>query len=173
MDFKRERTNIIIVFVVGVLLFSGTLIIFGRDIQARVAHIEVVRRDRAIRLQVIDSLAQLRAGAPQAEKLFPKLQNILPSRDELVSFTDIVESQAERYDITASFKFGEEQESGDGEPGQHTFVLNTAGFLRPFSQFMNSFESLNYIVSVDSIVLSRENNETPFRITAHGSVFSQ
>lgn len=153
-------------FVLGVMI-----LLIGRDISSRASLIEVQRQNLAGRMQTLNSLVALRAGADRAKDLLPKLQNSLPSKDQLLGFSKIMESMARANQLNFNFSFLDEIVSMDNAPSVNNFSMTLSGAYADFLKFMKAIEGSQYYLGFNSIEVSSKGRE--FEMVVRGKVFYQ
>ncbi|GEM_PF-3005778 len=155
--------------ILAVLFFSVLLV--GGDIGSRAQKIRSGALDLETRVQSLNSLISLRAGADRASRLLPQLQNSLPLKDQLIGFSKYIETQAKKNNLTSSFTFESEEEARETVPGINSFSLTLAGSYNDYVRFLKSLEDSSYFVNFGSMDVSEKENR--FEILIKGKVFSQ
>ena len=143
----------------------------GGDMSSRAGKIKMQRQDLEARLQSLDSLVSLRSGADRAGRLLPRLQDSLPSRDQLISFSKYLEAQARQNSLTFIFSFDTETPSTDAVPGINGFSMTLNGAYADYVRFLKSIEGGQYVINFGSMDISEKGNR--FEILIKGKVFSQ
>ncbi len=143
----------------------------GGDISSRADRIRSQKRDLEARLQSLNSLITLRAGADRAARLLPKLQEALPSKDQLIGFSKYIDTLARQNKLSAVFLFESETSGTDSVPGINSFSLTLGGTYNDYVKFLKSLEESNYFVNFSSMDISEKENK--FEILIKGKVFSQ
>jgi len=156
----------------AVILFLATLfLLLGRDIASRTAMIRKQRQDLLLRSQAINSLALLRSEGERAENTFKAIKDFLPTSDQLVSFSNVLENLAKSNQLGFGFTFNSEVPASESEPGINYFTLTSSGAYNNFLNFLKSVEKGKYFVGFDLIELNKK--EKDFQILMKGKVFSQ
>ncbi len=143
----------------------------GGDMSSRAGKIRMQRQDLEVRLQSFNSLISLRAGADRAGRLLPQLQNSLPSKDQLISFSKYLETQAKQNNLTFLFSFDSETPSTDSVPGINGFSMTLNGAYADYVRFLKSVEGGKYFINFGSMDISEKGNR--FEILIKGKVFSR
>lgn len=172
MDFKRWLLVSGSISGGAILALSVLIFLTGKDISRRANTIFSQRQELTLQLRVFESLASLRSGAEQANKLLPYIQDILPVKERLIEFPKQLESAAKNNQLGFGFRFEAETKGSDKEPGTNGFVLTSYGSYQNFIRFLKFIENGKYFTGFDSFDLNRraENN---FEIIIKGKVFSQ
>lgn len=136
------------------------LLLIGNDISSRAGDIEVQRQALATRFQAIDSLISLRAGSARAADLLPRLQNAIPSKDQLIGFSRFLESIAKTNKLNFNFSFQDEIAATENTPSTNNFVMTVSGTYENFLGFLKEAEASQYFIGFNS-----------FEVVAKGSVF--
>ena len=123
----------------------------------------------AARSNSLLSLATLRGEFTKANPYFSFLENILPPRDQLLSFSKELENIARKNNLEFSFSFGEEKLSSGKEPGQISFRLIINGSYENIYNFLSDIETSRYFIDPSSVDLVRK--DSVFSATFNGKVF--
>lgn len=115
------------------------------------------------------SLATLRGEFAKANPYFSFLENVLPPRDQLLSFENELESIARKNNVEFNFNFGEEKESSGKDPGRVSFRATVAGSYENILNFLKGIESSKYFIDSSSIDLVKKGSI--FSATVNGKVF--
>ncbi|MDE2000941.1 MAG: hypothetical protein KGI60_00020 [Patescibacteria group bacterium] len=154
------------------LIVLGVIILWvGSDIASRVTQIQAQRQQLENRLAALDSLVALRSGEEQAAAMLPQLQAALPSKDQLINFSQFLQSLAAADKLTLGFSFGAETASTAQMPGSASFTATLSGSYANFLKFLSAAETGPYYIDTHSIDVTSENGKTG--IIVHGSVYSQ
>lgn len=155
------------------VLAAALVLIFlvGGDVSSRAESIKVQKQDLETRLQSLNSLIALRSGADRARRLLPKLQEALPTKDQLIGFSKYIGTQARQNNLTAAFAFDSEVAATAAVPGMNGFSLTLNGAYDDYVRFLKSLESSSYFVNFSSMDISEKDNK--FEILSKGKVFSQ
>lgn len=152
--------------VIGVIL-----LLLGSDISSRAMEIESQRQNLESRLQAIDSLISLREGSVRSKDLLPKLQNSLPSQDQLIGFSKFMEAMAQTNSLSFNFAFLDEIAGTDSVPSTNNFILTLSGPYADFLKFLQSVEASQYYISFTSFEVVAKG--PVFEVVAKGKVFAQ
>lgn len=147
------------------------ILLIGGDISSRAGKIRAQRLDLEARLQSFNSLVSLRAGADRAGRLLPRLQDSLPSKDQLIGFSKYLEGQAKQNNLAPAFSFDSETPSAGAIPGINGFSLTLNGAYADYVRFLKAVESGKYFINFASMDISEKGNK--FEILIKGKVFSQ
>ena len=169
MDF-RKRLTIIVGIPLGISLILAIILVFiGFDIAKRTEQIVQARSDLLFRQQSTETLALLRQDSQQAQNYTYELDNILPSRDQLVSFSRDLSTIARQNKVDSNVNLGQEA-GGAGKLRQTSFAMTSQGPFDNFITFLKSIETARYFVNLDSIDFTRQ--DSVFRALINGKVFS-
>ena len=147
------------------------LLLIGADISRRAADIEVQRQSLSGRLQTLSSLVSLRSGSERAKDLLPKLQNSLPSKDQLIGFSKFLESIARTNQLSFNFSFLDEITSAENTPSANNFSMTLSGSYADFLRFLKAIEASQYYMGFNSFeVVSKGKG---YEAVIRGKVFSQ
>ena len=112
----RKRLLIIVGVPLGISLVLAAILSFaGSDITKRTDQIKQLRRDLLFRMQLTESLASLRKDSQQAKNYVFEIENILPNRDQLVSFPRDLSTIARQNKIELNSSLGKESSGGIGK----------------------------------------------------------
>jgi len=152
------------------LVLIVALFFMGSDITKRTNKIRQLRSDMLFNMQLTESLAVLRRDSQQVQKYAFEIQNILPSRDQLVTFPRTLSTIARQNKIELNSSLGQEISGGIGELRQTDFTMTGGGPLDNFINFLKSLEGARYLISLKSLDFTRQ--EDVFRVLITGKVFS-
>ncbi len=167
----RKRLLIIVGVPLGIsLVLAGILSFAGSDITKRTDQIKQLRRDLLFRMQLTESLASLRKDSQQAKNYVFEIENILPNRDQLVSFPRDLSTIARQNKIELNSSLGKESSGGIGKLRQTDFTMTGQGPFDDFVNFLKSLETARYFINLSSLDFTRQDND--FRALLTGRVFS-
>lgn len=156
----------------GVIVAAVALTAFlGRDISSRAGAIRDVEQELASRARAVETLAYLRADDERAKHYFTVLENILPTKDQLIAFPREFVTIAKKYNVTLATSFGSEGPATDTAPGFIEFVFTAEGSFQNILAFLKSAEAGRYIVKWTSFEFLRAANG--YSATIAGVVFSR
>lgn len=171
MDSFRKQIifQVVIGLIILAALFAG-LIFFGSNIRNYSVRINSARGELLERSASLSSLASVRNQyKTKAENYLNILNNIIPSRDQLINFAR--EVQAVTDDVSGfGFTFVSENPPTANSFGIINFVINLQATIPQFRKFLENIENFKYIVTIENFGLSRQSGET-FQIPIRGQVF--
>lgn len=156
-------------YLVGILVLSVVIFFVGMSMSDSVTKINQQHLTLATRLNSLRSLATLRADYEKAKPYFSFLENILPARDQLLSFENDMRSLANKEKLNPGFSFTSEKASMDTEPGALSFRMTLEGSYDGFVNFLNDVESSRYFIDVSDVDLSSKG--TGYAAIINGKVF--
>jgi len=170
MNFKK-RLLIIIGIPLGVCLILATALFFiGSDIAKRTEQIKQLRSEIIFGLQSTESLAILSKEAEQAKNYIVQLENILPQRDQLVTFPRDLNIIAKQSQVDLNATLGQEiSESTDGLR-KTDFSITGQGSFDNLINFLKLFEGGQYLVSLKMLDFTQQDGG--FKTLLTGQVFS-
>jgi Tfp pilus assembly protein PilN len=171
MNFKK-RLLIIIGIPLGVCLILATALFFiSSDIAKRTEQIKQLRSEIVFGLQSTESLAILSKEAEQAKNYIVQLENILPQRDQLVTFPRDLNIIAKQAQVDANSTLGQEESSG-GDAGlrQTSFSVTGQGSFDNLLSFLKFLEGGQYLVSLKMLDFTQQDGG--FKTLLTGQVFS-
>lgn len=167
----RKRLLVVAGVPLGIGLILMVILFFtGSDITKRTDQIKQLRGDLLFRMRLTESLALLRKDSQQAQNYVFEVENILPSRDQLVSFPRDLSVIARQNNIELNSSLGKEISEGLGELRQTDFTMTGLGPLDDFINFLKSLETARYFVNLNSLDFTRQDND--FKALLTGQVFS-
>ena len=170
MNF-RKRLLIIVGVPLGVSLVLTIILFFiGLDINKRVAQINQLRTDLLFRTQLAETLAALRKDSQQAQNYITELENILPNRDQLVSFPRDLSNIAKSNKIDLNSSLGQESPGSIKNLRQTEFTMTGQGSFDDLINFMKFLETARYFINLKTLDFTRQ--DPNFRILITGGVFS-
>lgn len=141
-------------YISGILILTGILLFIYTDIQRSALTITQKNNMLATRSNSLSSLASLRGEFEKAKPYFSLLENILPPRDQLLSFSKELEGIAKKNNLEFGFTFGEEKLATSIEPGYIAFRVTVTGGYAGLTAFLRSLETGRYFIdaaTVDSV----------------------
>jgi len=172
-DFRKHiLINLGITFGIITAICVLMVFVYG-DFKAVGESIENIIKTRATKTQAISSLNLLKQNAAEATVMASKLNNALPLRESLFSFSEEMNRLARGLGLTSSFTFGNEIASGsESSPDRAEFTMNISGGREQVLAFMSAFESSRYFTRVKSFeFLSQGTNTSAFQGILSGEVF--
>lgn len=170
-DFNR-RFLIQLGTILGIILVAALVLYWlSRDISSRAANIQAQRQQIATRTMSLESLAELKSQSEQARSYSSVLANILPLKDQLISFPRDIQDIAKRYGVDFGSSFTKEEASTEVAPGSIGFIFTIGGNYDKVLNFLRDVEGGRYIVKWDSIDLSEKAGF--YKGTISGRVYSR
>ena len=167
----RKHLLIIVSVPLGIgLVLAAILSFVGSDITKRTDHIKQLRGDLLFRMRLTESLALLRKDSQQAQNYAFEIENILPNRDQLVSFPRDLSTIARQNKIELNSSLGKESSEDIGKLRQTDFTMTGQGLFDDFINFLKSLETARYFINLNSLDFTRQDND--FRALLTGRVFS-
>ncbi|MBI4193301.1 MAG: hypothetical protein HY536_01605 [Candidatus Colwellbacteria bacterium] len=126
---------------------------------------------RALRLQIADAdlLTRLRGESKRAASASSLLENALPKRDQIFTFSEDVARLARERGIDVSFAFGKETPASPEAPGIALFTMNVRGSYGAINELMSLIEKSRYLVRFSDADLVSQ--DKVFRGTVAGEVY--
>jgi len=168
MSFKQQLLIILAIYLGLIVLLGAVLIFLGKDISEKTGKINQLQNEIALKTQSNESLAVLRQDYAKAQSYETALNNILPSRDQLLSFRRELETMASQSKIDFSVSLGKEEPQGT-QGGAMGIGAVMAGGFEQISNFLKTLENSRYLLKFDNFDLTRE--EGKFRMRLNGQVF--
>lgn len=156
---------------VVIFVTLAVLLLVGSDIFARASNIELQRKNLAARFMAIDSLIALRAGSVRAEDLLPRMQNSLPSKDQLIGFSRFLESIARTNKLNFNFSFLDEIAGSETAPSTNNFMMTLSGSYTDFLNFLKEAEASQYFIGFNSFEIVSKG--PVFETVIKGKIFAQ
>ncbi len=154
----------------GISLFLIAILFFiGSDITKRIDQIKQIRADLLFRQQLTESLALLHKDSQEAQNYSSELENILPTRDQLLNFPHDLSTIARQNKIELNSSLGQETSGAVEGLKKVGFTMATQGSFDNFINFLKSLETGRYFIDLGSIDFSRQNNN--FKAFMNGGVF--
>ncbi len=170
MGFKKRLIIIIGVPLGIILILIVSLFFLGSDISSRANQIKQLRENLTLRLQSTESLVSLRQDFKQAQEYSPALNNLLPTRDELVGFIHDLTMIAKQNELDFSSSLGQESPQTDKGLGQISFTITSQGKFDNFVNFLKTLENSRYFIKLNTLDVTRQDDN--FKALMTGQVFS-
>lgn len=143
-------------YLLSILILVGLLFFLRVDIKNTVLEINQKRDDLTMRSSSLSSAAELKADFKKASEYFSLLENILPSRDNLLLFSKELEYLAANNDLEFGLTFGKETLSKSQEPGSLYFRLVLVGGYDNFVSFLKDMEKGRYFIDFNNIDITKK-----------------
>ncbi len=173
MNF-RKRLIIATAVTLGLILVLGAAVFFlGADIQKRAEKISLTRADLSFRTKAIESLAELRSDFDKSKSYEAELKNMVPTRDQLVSFSrdfNVIANQ-NKINLNLSFQGGGRTASETATLQKTGFSITTQGSFDDLLNFLKAAVKSRYFIKTNSLDLTAQ-GENNFNIAINGQVFS-
>ena len=169
--YLTPKIIINISIILGFLLLVGWLLsTLSNELESKAQDVEEQKSEIASRIKSISDLAQLREDALEAQPAIGKLQNALPTRNQLVSVPRYLDTLARENSVTVRFNFvGEEVAPGENEAGHSSFTLNVIGNYGNILNFIEDLEKGSFLVKLDSFSITLE--RTNFDVDLRGIIY--
>ncbi|MHB9019667.1 MAG: hypothetical protein ACYC3G_02225 [Minisyncoccota bacterium] len=140
-------------YISGILILAILIFVLKMNMESSLVKISEQYDVLATRSSSLLSLATLRGEFTKANPYFSFLENILPPRDQLLSFENELENIARKNNLEFNFNFGEERESSGKDPGQVSFRATVSGSYDSIYNFLTGIEASRYFIDSSSIDL--------------------
>ena len=170
------RLNLLLgigIIIVSFVLLGLVLYWFSGNIAADTQKVIENRATINKQTRSIASLAELKAVASQADTYRAKMQELLPSKDDLLDFPKWLEDRSKTYQLSLRFTFeGTTIMPQTNEPGAVIFTIDVSGPYDNLRRFFKELEmtSPRFLASVDKLDVTFLDN-IKYRAIAEGRVF--
>lgn len=165
INFKTRLSFQILLFLGILIIFGGALIFLGGDIKNTATKINSTKEDLDIKLMQLSDLARLREDVKLANARLPILQDVLPNKDELLSFPNRLNNIAGQNEVDINFEFGNEQENNID------FNLIIEGDYGAISKFIEEIELTMPFINFSNLDLVQIGTSDTYRSTLKGIIF--
>ncbi len=167
---KKELRSLWITL--GAMAIAVALIIWvGYDVARLAKTVQQERSTQAERAMTTTALATLRADAFRAGAYRSTLENMLPTKDNLIQFPREMIALGKQANVEVAATFGSETPSTEKNPGTIRFAMTVDGAYDAIDAFLGSVERSRYIVAWDTIDIVEQKGR--FRAIIDGRVFSR
>lgn len=161
--------------IVSFILFGVALYWLAKNISADA---QKVIENRAIinkQTHSIAALAKLKAVAAQADTYSARMQELLPSQDELLDFPKWLEDRSKTYQLSLRFSFEGTTimpNPAEAAPGAVIFSMDVSGPYDNLKRFFKELEmtSPRFLANIDKLDVTSPDN-TKYRAVLEGRVF--
>jgi hypothetical protein len=167
---KRLNRELIIV-AIGIVALGSTAIILGYQIHQRANAIANQRLTAAVKTAQLEILSKLTTQFAAAEPYLPKLQNILPRRDEMIGFDRNLIALAKERKVGFGFSFGGETPSSAGSAGWISFTITLQGSLDDITGYLDALNKLPYFIEFPGVDMGIRGGQYSTQLS--GRVFTQ
>jgi Tfp pilus assembly protein PilO len=170
--FNRRLIVHLGVAVVAVFLLLTSIIILNIRASAQVNSILNQKKQIALRNRTIELLAGGNSDLKRAEPLLAQLQNVLPKKDQLISFSREIKKLAKDMNLEVGFSFGSEQSGSEKEPGSVNFSLSVTGKYEQVNDFLTKLEGHPYLIRIDGVAVSYQLG-SQYNLTTNGVIYTK
>jgi len=156
-------------YISGILILAVLLFVLKNDMESSVKKITLQHNTLATKSSSLFSLATLRGDLIKANPYFSFLENILPPRDQILSFENELKNIALKNNLEFNFNFGEEKPSSGKDPGQISFRAIINGSYDNILNFLNGIETSRYFIDPVNVDFIKKGSN--FSATLSGKVF--
>lgn len=144
-----------IFFGVFLVLGGGLFFFLQGDITSHISTLVEERTLLASRSQGIAALATLREESKRGMGYLDLLNQALPKRDELFSFSRVVDAAARNRKINLNFAFGTELPGSDVAPSSIGFTMSTSGEYEKTINFLRDLETQRFLVTFSTFDITQ------------------
>jgi len=149
-NFKQELLKKISIAFLMLIMPIIILVFLGLDINKKAVAAKANRQNLADRSEELSLYAKLQSQATEAESYTSVLDNVLPSKDQLIDFQKNMEILATQSKVGFGFTFGNETPSTDTEPGRMGFSMTSSGSLGDIMNFIKSMGDSRFMIDFKS-----------------------
>ncbi len=165
--FYKNLIVEVIIAAILILAFGGGILFFRArisDLAEQTLKTRQVLAERSSSLQLYSSLRTQYDS--KGKKYLNVLQNIVPTRDQLIDLRQEFQSLAARENLDFGFTFfpGDETTAASGELGAIKFNLNLKGGLDELLNFIHSLEKFRYLITLESFTMNRQGSSIQMAI---------
>lgn len=143
----------------------------GYDLKRLALIVQHERQERAERGAATTALATLRSDALRAKQYRSTLENILPTKDDLIQFPREMAALGKQGGVDVVVTFGAETASTEKTLGTIRFAMTVDGSYDAVAAFMGVVERSRYIVAWDAVDITEQKGR--YHATIDGRVFSR
>jgi hypothetical protein len=172
--FKREVWIGVAVILGSIILFLVASALISDQMATTSKQVADGRALIAKRADLLANLAEIKNNTSEAAAYQQKINNLLPSQEQLLNFPQILGSLASAHGVSFSFSFRGTPTLPKGtSPGMAGFTLDTSGSLDALNLFLNDIEvkATRFLISIDSLDLSQSGSG--YALNIQGQVFFQ
>ena len=156
----------------GVVALLGLLtFLLGADMSRLANKIQQAREEHAGRVAAVSAFATLQSDAIRARPYSNALENILPTKDNLIEFPKEMKELGRRNGIDVAITFGAEAQSSGKSPGSIRFAMTADGSYDGIVAWMSAVEHSRYIVGWNSVDVVEQKGR--YHASIDGRVFSR
>ena len=171
MNFRREliifaSVNIGIILVLGIALYYLNTLISSETEGVAINRANIFSRN-----QMDENLAMLRTQWEIAQKYETALDNALPKKDQLINFSQDMETIGKKNNTNVNASLAEENGASATKLLSLRFNMYADGTLDSLLQTLNAIKSSRYVTRAESMDLTKTQGNN-FHLTINGQVFS-
>lgn len=171
MEFRRRLTILISISLGIIFVFSAAIVFLAYDIVNRTNRITSLRGELSSRREGIQSLASLRQDFEKSKIYSANLQNVLPTRDQLLKFSPDLNTIATQNKINFSSSLGNEERGENTKVGETSFNITAQGSFENLINFLKDVSNSRYPLKFVSLDLVQD-QKNEFKISLTGKVLS-
>ncbi len=156
-------------YLLGITILIVMVFLLQSDLDSKLSQIKLQHVTLASKSNSLESLAILRGQSDKAAPYFSFLENILPPRDQLLSFSKEIEDMARKNNLEFGFTFGQETIGSGDQPGKIDFKVLVTGPYESVSNFIKGVEGGRYFIDIVNVDLTKKGQG--YSATISGKVF--
>lgn len=172
--FKKEVWIGTTVILGSIVIFLVASTLLSNQMAATSQQVADGRATIAKRSDLLANLAEIKNSSSEAAAYQQKINNLLPSQEQLLNFPQVLGSLASAHGVSFSFSFrGTPTLPQADSPGVAGFTVDTSGSLDALSLFLNDIEAkaTRFLISIDGFDLSQSGSG--YALNIQGRVFFQ
>ncbi|MDD5431264.1 MAG: type 4a pilus biogenesis protein PilO [Candidatus Pacebacteria bacterium] len=170
-NFQQMLIKVTAPYLGAILILIVVIFVVKGNINSNVKKINLDRTVINSQVESLKALADLRSEYEEASPNFSFLENILPSRDEILIFSKDMETLAKNDQLGFGFTFGSETKSTPVAPGSIAFRMAIQGPYSNLITFLKDVEKSRYLVDFVNFNLSKRGDSYDADIS--GLVFTR
>jgi hypothetical protein len=157
MEFKKRLLIAISIPATISLVLLIAIFFLASDIGNLANKIYQTRKDINFGLQAINSLAGLRQDYEQAKIYMPEVGGILPSKDQLLSFSKDMNTMAKLNQVSLNLNIGQENRPAASQLTQIDVSTAGQGTFNNLLSFLKTVENSRYFIKFGSLDFQQAN----------------
>lgn len=171
VDPKKALNRELITVGIGILILGSIILFLGYRVSATAEAINAMRVDATTKTAKLGTLSKLERQYAIVSPYIPKLQSVLPKRDEMITFDRTLIALAAQQGVGFGFSFGGETAADATNAGSVRFTITLQGALADVTNYLDALHKLPYFIEFPEIDTAISGGQYSMRLD--GRVFNR
>lgn len=171
VNLKKALNREFIIIGVCSFVLGSTVLILGYQIKANTDAIRQMRTSAVTKTVQLVTASRLERQYALALPYIPKLQDVLPKRDEMINFDRTLIALAKKQGVGFGFSFGGESPASPTSAGSVNFTITLQGSFADVTNYIDALQKLPYFIEFPGVDMSINGGQYSMRLD--GRVFNR